>query len=84
MVIDQAKPVLTAVDHDIRADFIDHPGDTSAIGENAVNRFLGKDIGLGAGITELMAYVFTGPAPVVVIQDTLYVYPLAYRLTFFQ
>ena len=83
MVIDQAEPVLTAVDHDIRADFIDHPGDTSTIGEDAVNRLFGKDIGLGAGITELMAYIFAGPGPVVVIQDALYIYPLADRLTFF-
>ena len=44
MVIDPAKPVLTAVDHDIRADFIDHSDNTSTIGEDTVDRLFGKDI----------------------------------------
>ena len=84
MVIDQAKPILTAVDHDICADFIDRPGNTSTIGEDAIDRLFGKDFGLGADITELMANVFAGADPVVMIQDTLYVYPLRDSLTVFQ
>ena len=39
MVIDKTQPVLAAIDLDIRTDLIDHPGDSGAVGEDAVNRF---------------------------------------------
>ena len=61
MVIDKTQPILTAIDQDIRTDLIDHPGDSGAVGEDAVDRFFSKDIRLRTGITELVPDIITDP-----------------------
>jgi len=54
MIIDKPQPVLAAIDQDICADLIDHPGDPGAVGEDTVDRFFSKDIRLRTGIAELV------------------------------
>ena len=83
MVIYQPELVLTSINQDIGADFVDDPGDPFTVAVDLFNRGFREDFTVRSGITELVADVFAGHGPVVRVQRTLYIDPLADCRAFF-
>ena len=84
MIIDQPHPVLASVDQYTRTDFIDDPCDPGTVLINPLNRGFRKNLAFRPGILQLVADVFSGALPVIVIQHALKINPLPDRRALLQ